>query len=246
MNKKKISIIIGVLLSLGVITTSTTTAYYMHQTKELKQSIEEQRTKIADMLVKEEALSDNLEHLQKKYEEANKSVDNLVKEKEELQELINQMNAKVDYNPNNLKASSNATPYHLAKMLKGTKLHDLAPYFYKAEKTYGVNAIALASILAHESGWGTKTNYENNLSGFAVYNRGGGATFSSKEENIMATAKLLATNYLNDKGGNFHGTSLEAVNTDYCLKDNGKTDWKWSVSINSIAQSLENKANQVG
>lgn len=246
MNKKKIGIIIGVLLTLGVITTSSTTAYYMHKTTELQQAIEQQRTQIADLLTKEEALSDNLEHITKKYEDSNKSVDKLIKEKEELQKLINEMNAKVNYNPNNLKASSNATPYHLAKMLKGTKLHDLAPYFYKAEKKYGVNAIALASILAHESGWGTKTNYENNLSGFAVYNRGGGATFDSKEENIMETAKLLADNYLKVNASNYHGTSLEAVNTDYCLLDNGKTDWRWSASINSIAQSLENKANQVG
>lgn len=245
MNKKKVSIIAGLLVAL-VIATSGTTAYYVDQTQKLRQTIEDQKTQIADLLVKEEATNDKLEFVVKKYQEAGDTIDKLTKEKEALQKLINEMNAKVSYNPNNVRASSNATPYHLAKMLKGTKLHDLAPSFYKAEQKYGVNAIALASILAHESGWGTKTNYENNLSGYGVYNTGGGTTFESKEDNVMATAKLLANNYLTKGGSNYHGLSLEAINTDYCLLNNGKTDWKWSSSINSIAQQLENKANKVG
>ncbi len=245
MNKKKVSIVVGLLIAI-IVATCGTTAYYIHQTQQLRQTIENQKTQIADLLVKEEATNDKLEFVLKKYHEAGDTINSLTQERDSLQKMINQMNAKVKYNPNNVKASSNATAYHLAKMLKGTKLHDLAPYFYKAEQKYGVNAIALASIFAHESGWGTKTSYENNLSGYGVYNTGGGTTFDSKEDNIMATAKLLSEKYLTKGASNYHGESLEAVNTDYCLLDNGKTDWKWSASINSIAQSLENKANRVG
>lgn len=244
MKKKKI---ISELLALGLFSCVVAGLIFSRvHIVELEKTIENQKGCIEDLSVIQDKLNDKLEKLNAKYKDIEKHLKDVTKDRDKLHEEIDQMNEKVQYNSQDLRESSNTTPYHLYKMLKGTELHSLAPYFCEAEKQYGVNAIALASILAHESAWGTKTNYENNLSGFAVYNRGGGATFDSKEDNILATAKLLSENYLNPKGKNFHGTSLEAVNTDYCLLDNGHTDWKWSESINQIAQSLENKANQVG
>lgn len=221
-------------------------AYSRVQTIHLQHLVDIQKGSLEDLSIIQDKLNEKLEKLNSKYKDVEKQLKSVTKDRDKLQKEIDSMKAQVQYDSDDLKVSSNATPYHLYKMLKGTNLHNLAPYFYEAEQKYGVNAIALASILAHESAWGTKTNYDNNLSGFAVYNRGGGATFDSKRENILATAKLLSENYLTTTGKNYHGTSLEAVNTDYCLKNDGQTDWHWSSDINQIAQSLENKANQVG
>lgn len=219
---------------LGVYVVDKTTKNKISQ---MQQLIDGQQKQIGDLMVTEEALQDKLEVKEKQ-------LDQLKKENSQLEKMIQNMNRKVSYNSADITEGSNTTAFQLKKALKGTKLEDLAPSLYKAEKLYKINAFVLAGILAHESGWGTKINYNNNLSGFAIYNRGGGKTFDSKEDNVIATAKLLAENYVKSGQKNFHGKSLEAVNTDYCLKDNGNTDWHWSEDINNIAKQLIDKANK--
>ena len=100
-------------------------------------------------------------------------------------------------------------------MLKGTKLEGIEQALLNAEKEYNVNAIFLTSIVANESGWGTskRAQTQNNLTGYAVYHDlSRGTTFSSKDQCIYGTAKLLANNYLNPNGKYYNGTSIYDVN----------------------------------
>lgn len=112
----------------------------------------------------------------------------------------------------------------------------------KAEQTYGVNAIFLMALTAQESAWGTsyRARTQNNLSGYAVYSSDAeGVTFGSKGESIMATAKLIAEDYINSSGIYYKGASVASVNIRYCPNDGGH----WSSNIIQIAYDLVSKIN---
>lgn len=165
-------------------------------------------------------------------------------------EQINQDNVRkenVGYDADNVGIVSNITAVELEKVLQGFRngsLADLAPALVKAEHDYKVNVFFLTSLIAHESDWGESARAinQNNLGGYEVYTPDAeGANFSSREASVNSIAKLLRNNYLNPNGPNFHGTSIEDVNTDYCLTvDGSATDYHWSEDINNIANSFVN------
>lgn len=132
--------------------------------------------------------------------------------------------------------------YNVLINFNGGLLAEFAWVFVDCEKIYNVNAFFIAALVAHESGWGKsdRTNYQNNLTGYAVYSDSAeGTTFSSKEECIYETAKLLRRYYLNSDGLYYNGLSVRGVNTKYCLsKDRKTTDYNWSDNISSIANDF--------
>lgn len=188
---------------------------------------------------------DSISKLQGDIAELKKSNDNLREDFKASQLKIQQMEQDVYFTPANVATSSHATQYHMSKALKGTPLEVEANTFVKAEKKYGVNALFLAGIVAQESGWGKseRAKYQNNLSGYAVYSRGAiGAYFNDWESSIMATAKLISEDYLNESGKYYTGKSSRAVNTHYCQVD-GKADYTWSEQVDKIVNELVSKAN---
>lgn len=152
----------------------------------------------------------------------------------------------VGYHANDLTEKSNLSVTEMKNVLenapRGT-LAKYAKYFIEAEKKYSVNAFALAALVAQESAWGTSDRalYQNNLTGYAVYNsKASGKDFDNPGESILKTAQLLKENYLTPGAENFNGTSIQAVNKDYCLtEDSSATDYDWARNINSIANDLE-------
>lgn len=141
------------------------------------------------------------------------------------------------FNKNNLLEVSNISYDRLYGMLKSTALADLTNSFIKAEETYGVNCLAIVGIVALESSWGKSKRAieDNNLSGYAIYNRGSSYSFSSKEESIMETTRLLKEDYLNFNGKYHNGKSLYAVNIKYC------TSMDWNIKVNIIVNQLLKK-----
>ena len=82
----------------------------------------------------------------------------------------------------------------LDQALKGTGLAGLGQAFLAAEQEHGVDAVVLAAICAHESGWGTsKLAVErNNLAGLGAYSAGMGMAFDTRADCIDYLARLLA------------------------------------------------------
>ena len=80
------------------------------------------------------------------------------------------------------------------RVFAGTGLAGLGQAFYGAEKDNGINALVLAAICAHESGWGTSrlAREKNNLAGLGAYRPGLGMTFESRGACIDYLARLLA------------------------------------------------------
>lgn len=122
------------------------------------------------------------------------------------------------FDSSNIFLPSNVDKKSLKYALSGTELEPLAGAFLQAEKEYGVNAIALVGIAAHESAWGTsrRARYDNNLTGFGVYSdSSSGINGKTKTANILRTAKCLATRYAEPGQSYFHGTGLLGVNRSY-------------------------------
>ena len=169
-------------------------------------------------------------------------------ERDDLQQKYDDVVTQLDrlqaipvFDPNDITILSESSVYHLNKALEGTELQKLSMYFVEAEKRYGINAFALAGIVALESAWGTSeiAQRDNNLTGYAVYDgQGYGKVFASYEDCIYATAQLLANNYISPQGKYYTGSSLYNINTKY------SSDKGWSVKVIKIARELINKSVQ--
>lgn len=167
----------------------------------------------------------------------------LTKEVEQLKKK-NNTTGVAHFTPNNLKSNSGVGAGDLDKVLAHTGLAGLGSTYVDAEKTYGVNALFLTALTAQESGWGKSNRAitQNNLSGYAVYSDGSaGKSFSSKSASIMATAKLLADDYLNPNGKHYKGGNIYEVNSVYCPND----DYQWASKIKSIAYDLAREINSL-
>lgn len=107
--------------------------------------------------------------------------------------------------------------------------HDLKNYaeaFLQAEEDYGINACFLASIAAHESGWGRSdlAKEKNNLFGWK--GKDGFKDFESPEKCIDYVAWRLSKKYIN-KGFD----TIEKIAPVYC-------DAEWAGYINNIYWGL--------
>ena len=137
--------------------------------------------------------------------------------------------AAQSYDESDLRTLSNLTPAELEQGLQGN-LQGYGAAFIEAERTYGVNAVFLASLAALESGWGRNCSRgANNLFAYGRKN------FSSKEACISYVTQKLAENYLSEGGRYYEGTSLSAVNEHY----NGRTAWE--TRMRSIMEKIDEK-----
>lgn len=143
------------------------------------------------------------------------------KEKETVEKYV-----VVSFNSKNIFEASHVSTKTLKKALEGTNLEPLASSFVKAEKKYGINAIAMTSIAALESGWGKSKRAvkDNNLTGLGVYSdTAKGINADTKEKNILMTAERLATHYSKPGQIYYNGTGFDGVNKKYSVS---KT-WGW-------------------
>ena len=176
----------------------------------------------------------------------NRSKIKIIHKKINSQKKLQQSTAKyvvVSINTKNIFEPSNVTTGTLKKALEGTNLEELAPAFVKAEKKYGINAIAMTSIAALESGWGKSKRAvnDNNLTGLGVYsNSAKGINANTKEKNILMTAERLSTHYSKAGQMYYNGTGFDGVNRKYSAS---KT-WGWKCE--NIAFRIMNKIANPG
>ena len=127
-------------------------------------------------------------------------------------------NLKISYDMD-LRTKSNLTESDLEKAFKNTGMAGLGKYFVQAEKEYGVNALYLASLGAHESAWGTSdfAKERNNLFGWQSYDSNLNATkyFETEGDGVLVVAKSLSKNYLTEGGCYFNGYTMKDVSKKY-------------------------------
>lgn len=93
-----------------------------------------------------------------------------------------------------------------------------AGYIWELEQEYkNVDAIFVCGIMAEESGWGNASpaNYHNNFTSQMTI-EGKLIHYGSTKECLKATFENLSNNYLKKGGKYYNGTSIAAVNKEYC------------------------------
>jgi beta-N-acetylglucosaminidase len=102
---------------------------------------------------------------------------------------------------------SGFSPARFERAFAGTGMAGLGESLCLAEAETGVNAIALAGIIVHETGWGSSrlAQEKNNLGGLGACGPGRGMAFDSRTASIDFLAQLLAIDYA--AGGKFFGGS---------------------------------------
>lgn len=131
---------------------------------------------------------------------------------------IETSNLEIDFEMN-LLTKSNITVEQLQKAFKGTKMEGLEQYFVQAENETGINAIYIAGLACHESGWNTSkfAKERNNLFGWQSYDSNLDATkkFDSKEQCILFVAKQIKKTYLSENGCYFSGYTISSISKRY-------------------------------
>ena len=134
----------------------------------------------------------------------------------EEQKQVSNLNISFDMN---LLTKSNITIEELQKGFANTNMQGLEQYFINAENETGINAIYLAGLATHESGWNTSkfARERNNLFGWQSYDSNLNATkrFATKEESIMTVARALKKMYLSENGCYFNGYKISDISKRY-------------------------------
>lgn len=130
----------------------------------------------------------------------------------------------------------------LAKAFQNTKMQGLEKYFIQAEKETGINALYLAGLAVHESGWNTSKFAEkrNNLFGWQAYDNDLDKTkyFESKGECILFVAERIKTLYLNENGMFHNGYTMESISSRYA------SDKEHSKKVYKNIEKILDKINQ--
>ena len=106
--------------------------------------------------------------------------------------------------------------------------------FIKVEEEHDINAVFLASLAIHESGWGNSkiAQDKNNLFGWGAKNSSpytSAWSFSSKEECVEVVGAKIAQNYLA-----IGLDTLTEINAKYCPNDQGE----WSMKVENIMKKV--------
>lgn len=134
-----------------------------------------------------------------------------------------------------LRFPSHLQAEQLAQGLQGD-LIPLAPAFIKAEKEFGVNAIALAAMAAVNSDWGQNPDLcgKNNLFNYRDYN------YPTLEAAILDMAHILRRDYLNPQGKYFQGGyALTDVSQNFNNNLPG-----WTAAVKALGLDIGQKSYQ--
>lgn len=153
-----------------------------------------------------------------------------------LRKELGQVNTgDIVFNSKDVTEPSNITASQMKEMLAGTELEQYADTYVRIEREYGINAIAICSLSALESRWGTsrRAREDHNYTGYGVYSdSSAGINAASGEENLMMTARHVARNYLPEGGTYYHGKGLDGINRCYAASRT------WAYGIEEIGCRL--------
>jgi len=125
---------------------------------------------------------------------------------------------------------SGFTAADFERSFSGTGLEGIGEALTQAEAEHGINALVLAAIIVHETGWGRSrlAREKNNLAGLGAYDGqeySAGISFDSRAASIMFLAELLAVKYA--PGGKYYGGShdLRGIGVKYA------SDSGWAAKV---------------
>ena len=115
--------------------------------------------------------------------------------------------------------------------------------FIAAQKKYGISASVLLAIAKFESVGGTSDLARNkfNITSISTGKSGDARwkQYSSVEECINDTARLLKENYVENAGKGKHLTKIYEINAKYCPVKETSGNSKWAKNVSENADAIE-------
>lgn len=171
-------------------------------------------------------------------------LDKLKEEKSAIKANIETCKIERVFDPNDVTKPSNLTTEEMKVALADTGLEHLSETFINCEATYGVNAVFLAAIAAHESAWGTSRRAieDHNFTGYGVFSPSAeGINADKDEDNIIHTAEKLSENYLSEDGKYYNGKRVYDVHKRYCATggwSQGVTNHGYTIMENVLIEPV--------
>ncbi len=206
-------ILVSALVITGVLALAANSEARENEIRELERECEQQLQQLREMRQQLQEASDRLEELET-------MLLNLQRTEQIVSGASPSRGGRIDATTMPILSPSGFSPARFERAFKGTPLAGIGEALVQAEAETGVNALVLAAICAHESGWGSSqlAQDKNNLAGLGAYDGqeySAGITFDSRDASIMFLARLLAVDYA--QGGKFFGGShdLQGIGIRY-------------------------------
>lgn len=200
-------ILVSALVITGVLALAANSEARENEIRELERECEQQLQQLREMRQQLQEASDRLEELETMLLNLRR-MEGIVSS----QAMPSRGDRQLTLATMPLDMPSGFTAERFERAFAGTPLAGIGEALVEAEQATGINALILAAICAHESGWGTSrlARDKNNLAGLGAYDGqeySAGIRFDSRADSIMYLARLLATHYA--PGGKYFGGSFD-------------------------------------
>ena len=191
----------------GILALAANSEARENEIRELERECEQQLQQLREMRQQLQEASDRLEELET-------MLLNLRRMEEIVGRSTLSRGGRIDVTTMPVTMPSGFSAARFERAFAGTPLAGIGEALVQAEKATGINALVLAGIIVHESGWGSSrlARERNNLAGLGAFDGSeysSGITFDSRAASVMFLADLLATKYC--PGGCYYGGSHDLL-----------------------------------
>lgn len=216
-------ILVSALVITGVLALAANSEARENEIRELERECEQQLQQLREMRQQLQKASDRLEELET-------MLLNLQRMQDIVSRGVPSCGGRIDATTMPVTTPSGFSAARFEHAFKDTPLAGIGETLVQAEAETDINALVLAAIIVHESGWGSSrlAQDKNNLAGLGAYDGAEyscGIAFDSRAASVMFLADLLATKYC--PGGCYYGGShdLQGIGVRYA------SDPRWAVKV---------------
>ena len=201
--KAYVFLIVSTLLVAGLLSLSTAFQARQDEIQELERKTEQQLQQMRD-------IREQLDEAAERLAELEQMLLNLRQMERIVARGVPSRSGRPDATTMPVTTPSGFSATRFERAFAGTGLEGIGEALALAEAETGINALVLAAIIVHESGWGRSrlAREKNNLAGLGAYDDqeySAGIRFDSRADSIMYLARLLAMHYA--PGGKHFGGS---------------------------------------
>ena len=185
--KAYVFLIVSTLLVAGLLSLSTAFQARQDEIQELERKTEQQLQQMRD-------IREQLDEAAERLAELEQMLLNLRQMERIIARGVPSRGGRPDATTMPVTTPSGFSAARLDRAFAGTGLNGIGGALVAAEAETGINALLLAGVVAHETGWGQSrlARERNNLAGLGAYRPGLGMTFESRADCIDYLARLLA------------------------------------------------------
>lgn len=228
--KAYVFLIVSTLLVAGLLSLSTAFQARQDEIQELERKTEQQLQQMRD-------IREQLDEAAERLAELEQMLLNLRQMERIVARGVPSRSGRPDATTMPVTTPSGFSAARFERAFAGTGLEGIGEALALAEAETGINALLLAGVVAHETGWGQSrlAREKNNLAGLGAYDGqeySAGIRFDSRAASIMFLAHLLAVKYA--PGGCYYGGShdLQGIGARYA------SDPRWAEKVAGYMRAI--------